>query len=231
MLRKLVEMVSEFFAWLKRNRMIKPKEDCVKVNIGCGLAVAKGWINVDGGINIFFSKWPHNFHKFIYKFSNSKQWYSQENYCDIIENHVFIHHNLKYGLPFVSESIDFFYSSHLLEHLFRDDAVKLLKQIYCALKKGGMVRICVPDLEKAIQLYLKGEREKFLEYFFSTSKTEYFGHLYMYDLELLKKVLVEAGFLEITKCSYRQGKIPDAEKLDSRPDESSLYVEAIKSEA
>ena len=96
------------------------------------------------------------------------------------------------------------------------------------LKRGGIVRICVPDLEKAVSCYLKDNKEEFLNFFYSTNKKDYFGHLYMYDFELLKKLLNEAGFANIVRCKAKEGKMPDINTLDFRPDEKSVYVEAEK---
>jgi hypothetical protein len=39
--------------------------------------------------------------------------------------------------------------------------------------------------------------------------------------------LEQVGFWDVEKCSYRQGKVPDIDRLDNRPDET-LYVEAVK---
>lgn len=228
MFRRLIDSLTHFVCWTKRSRTIKLKDDIVKVNIGSGLSVAPGWINVDASLNAFFSKWPQSVLKILYRISGSKQWYSQKEYCNILKNHIFVHHNIEYGLPFPEKSIDYVYSSHLLEHLFKEDAKKLLKETYRVLKKGGIARICIPDLEHAISLYEIGDKEQALHYFFTTSKSGYFSrHQYMYDFDLLKKLLGEVGFTCIQHCVYRQGKTPDIEMLDNRPEET-LYVEAKK---
>lgn len=229
MLRHLIDSITTFACWVKRNRIIKPKGKVVKVNIGSGLSVASGWMNVDASLNAFFSKWPRFVLKHIlYRISTSKQWYSQEDYCDILRSHIFVHHNAEYGIPFPDESVDYLYSSHLLEHLFREDAKSLLKETYRVLKKGGIVRICVPDLEYAISLYQKGDKEQALQSFFTNSKSGYFSrHQYMYDFDLLRRLLEEAGFTKIERCLYREGKTPDIDVLDNRP-EQTLYVEVSK---
>jgi len=36
-----------------------------------------------------------------------------------------------------------------------------------------------------------------------------------------------AGFVNITRCTFRKGHVPDVEVLDNRPHET-LYVEAQK---
>ena len=228
MLRWLIDFITKFVTWVKRNQIIKTKVEVVKVNIGSGLSVADGWINVDASLNTFFSKRPRFVLKMIYKISGSKQYYSQESYCDILRSHIFVHHNVEYGIPFPDESVNYIYSSHLLEHMFKEDAEKLLIEAYRVLKKCGIIKICVPDLEYAISLYQKGDKEKALHYFFATSKSGYFSrHQYIYDFDLLRQLLEKIGFTNIERCSYRQGQTPDIEVLDNRPEET-LYVEASK---
>ena len=218
---------TNFVMWLKRQQRVRPKTDIVKVNLGAGLSVTEGWSNVDTDLHALFSKLPAVIIKALYRVSSVKRQYSQKEYLDLLKNHIFIPHNLEYGLPFPDKSIDFLYSSHLIEHLFQDDAVKLLREAYRVLKEGGRLRIGVPDLEYAVSLYQKGNKREALEFFFTTSKsTDYFSrHKYMYDFDLLRTLLAETGFIDIERCSYRQGKFPDIAKLDNRP-EQTLFVEA-----
>jgi len=49
----------------------------------------------------------------------------------------------------------------------------------------------------------------------------------MYDFELIKEALEQAGFSNVTRCEYQQGKTPDIKVLDVYPD-VSLFVEAVR---
>lgn len=227
-MRYLIDLANGFVGRIRKGHTFKPKGRVIKVNIGSGLSVADGWINVDASLNAFFSKWPRFFLNALYSASGTKQHYSFQEYYRILRNNLFVHHNVEYGIPFPDESVDCLYSSHFLEHLFRDDARRLVKEAHRVLKKGGIIRICVPNLEYAVSLYQKGEKEKTLSYFFVDSKYGYFHqHKYMYDFDTLKQLFEEAGFINIERCLYRQGKTPDIDLLDNRPEET-LYVEANK---
>ncbi|MDQ3919890.1 MAG: SAM-dependent methyltransferase, partial [Acidobacteriota bacterium] len=115
-----------------------------------------------------------------------------------------------------------------LEHLYKEDAERLMREAYRVLKPGGCIRICVPDLEHAVRQYLKGNKEHALSYFFCPSKSGALGrHHYLYDAELLATLLTRAGFGGATRCAYQQGQVPDIDKLDNRPEET-LYMEAHK---
>lgn len=69
-----------------------------------------------------------------------------------------IRHDIRKGLPFEDASIDACYSSHMVEHLRREDAVRLLTECRRVLKPGGVVRIVVPDLEAITLGYLDALR-------------------------------------------------------------------------
>lgn len=62
--------------------------------------------------------------------------------------------NLLGGLPFPNDTMDSIYSSHFLEHLSLEDGRILVSDMYRVLKKNGVVRIVVPDLENVCREYL-----------------------------------------------------------------------------
>mgnify|MGYP000966798747 CR=1 FL=1 len=226
-LKQIANLMVSIIGWIKKKQVINLKESTVKLNVGSCLAVAKGWINIDCSLNAFFSKYPVFILKQLYKMSGFKENFSQEDYCRILIENNFIYHNLEYGLPFLSNSANYIYSSHLLEHLFLEDAQELLKEMYRVLKDDGIVRICVPDLDYAIQLFQKDKQEA-LNYFFTSSNVGYHSrHKYMYDFKLLKQVLEKAGFNDIKKYCYKEGNVPDIGILDNRPEET-IFVEANK---
>ncbi|MCH7499202.1 MAG: methyltransferase domain-containing protein [Nitrospinae bacterium] len=223
-------MTTKSLGFFKRNRRLVPQNNSVvKINLGCGLAVTQGWLNVDGSLNALIASWPHFIHRIIYYLSGARQYYTCEEYCRLLRENEFVHHDLSYGIPFIDDSVDFVYSSHFLEHLHREEALYLLNESYRVLKPGGTVRICVPDLAYAIRLYSEGEKEKMLNsYFFvEPNGSHYARHKYMYDFQIMKQTLVEAGFENIVRCKYQQGLTPNLDKLDNRPEET-LFVEAKK---
>lgn len=232
-MRWLIETCTATLSVAKSGRRIRPipqhASGLVKINLGCGLAVAKGWINVDGSLNALVASWPRAMHKMLYRTSGANRYYTCEQYCSLLEEHEFVHHDLAFGIPFTDQSVDFVYSSHFLEHMHKQDATQLLKESFRVLKSGGVVRVCVPDLAYAVSLYATGDKKRMLsDYFFVEDKESYFArHKYMYDFELLGEMLQNAGFSKIVRCEYRQGATPDLAVLDNRPDET-LYVEANK---
>jgi predicted SAM-dependent methyltransferase len=131
-------------------------------------------------------------------------------------------------LPFEPDSVDFIFCSHVLEHFFREDATRLLREMLRVLKPGGRVRICVPDLAHAVRLYQQGAQREALQMFFTGERGRFDQHRYMYDYHLLAALLEEQGFDDIRNCGFREGMVPDLDRLDNRPGET-LFVEAAKS--
>ena len=62
--------------------------------------------------------------------------------------------NILGGVPFENNSFDVIYSSHFLEHLSLVQARFVLKEAHRLLKKDGVLRIVVPDLENICKEYL-----------------------------------------------------------------------------
>lgn len=228
MIRQLIDQGNSFVAWTKRSRRLRLNGGVVKVNAGSSLSVTPGWINVDGSPHVLFAGWPDAVLKFLYKASDAKNWCGDpETYVRQLKSHDFIHHDLAYGLPFSDESVDFVYSSHVLEHFYPFAAKEVLSDIFRILKVGGRLRVCVPDLQHAVGLYTQGHKEEALSYFFEQRQGEFNRHRYMYDFDLLAALLAKVGFGSIEKCAFQQGAVPDLDRLDCRPEET-LYVECVK---
>jgi predicted SAM-dependent methyltransferase len=230
LLRGAVDRLTQLIGWLRLHRRISPGLDgnCVKANLGCGLTVAPGWINIDGSLNALIANAPRWVHRAAYRWSGARSFYSEEYYCKTLRENRFVHHNLAYGIPLPNASVDFIYASHFLEHLDNRAGQHLLEEALRVLKPGGVLRVGVPDLEYAWVLYQRGEKERMLhDYFFVADATGFSQHRYLYDFAMLSSRLREAGFSTIHRTQFRQGLTPDLNVLDNRED-YTLFVEALK---
>ena len=54
---------------------------------------------------------------------------------------------------FDNGTVDLIYSSHTLEYFDRLEVMRVLKEWYRVLKKGGILRIAVPDFEAIVKIY------------------------------------------------------------------------------
>jgi predicted SAM-dependent methyltransferase len=66
-----------------------------------------------------------------------------------------IRHDLLHPLSFADGSFSVVYHSHVLEHLPRAAARPFLDECWRLLKRGGVIRIAIPDLETISRLYLR----------------------------------------------------------------------------
>lgn len=212
----------------------------LKVNLGSGIKIIEGWINIDKSWNIYLSKFP-TLKKMLYKFGLISKATFQANW----NGKNIIRRDITKKLFFEDDSIDFIYCSHVFEHLTRDDARKVCEEAYRTLKKQGICRVVVPDLKLFAQKYVQHN-----ESFFGTSQKPiadvfweslhfkgrckprlieniFFNcHKYMYDAESLAFLLKSVGFQDIQECKFRQGKCLDLEKIEHRT--RSVYIEARK---
>jgi len=117
----------------------------VLLNIGSGPAVAPGWISIDGSWQARFAGRPIAAR--VVALLTGRQvghWPAGIRCLDV-----------RRGLPFVDSSASVVYSSHMIEHLFRDEAGAFLRDARRVLALGGICRIVVPDLRSMIQWYVE----------------------------------------------------------------------------
>jgi predicted SAM-dependent methyltransferase len=111
-----------------------------------------------------------------------------------------------------NNSVDLVYSSHAFEYFDREEAVLVLKEWGRALKKGGILRLAVPDFEAMVKVYLKYGKDLnhkgILGPLFGmwhipgTKKTIY--HRTTYDFKSLKKLLEDNGFKNVKRYDWKK---------------------------
>ncbi|MFC1828173.1 methyltransferase domain-containing protein [Thermodesulfobacteriota bacterium] len=197
----------------------------MKVHLGAFDQPVDGWINTDITPHIWISKIPFLPFIFFKLGKINKQKYFQH------KNKVF--NKLKYlditkPLPFPSNSVSAFYSSHVFEHLFLNEVEALIKEIYRCLIPGGVCRVVVPDLEKIIALYDCNNPRDFIVSIYEKVERSNIknSHHCAFTGSFLKKLFKEGGFEKVSVFSYKVGSCPDLQKLDNRPE--SLFFEANK---
>ncbi len=145
--------------------------------------------------------------------------------------------DLRFPLNCEDEVFDGIFCEHVLEHLYPDDVKKLLRELYRILKKGGFIRITVPDLEKYVKFYIKDydgyDADAFKKRFENGctaiwNLTQNYHHLSVWDFEQLKRYLEDAGFKDVKKLDF--GITQDENLNLDLKDRAweTLYVEAKK---
>ncbi|MFA4842512.1 MAG: methyltransferase domain-containing protein [Candidatus Omnitrophota bacterium] len=228
-----------------------------KINLGCGPVGKDDWVNIDWGILAFL-------HKFTFIENILLNLKLLPKGYNVRWPRNLKLHNCKRKLPFATYSLDYVYTSHLIEHFKKFDAESILKDCCRVLKKGGIIRVVVPDLELLVKKYLENDRDYFkkINALMNFAQRDYSGenlvladvlmenfyplfyknkplgmqrlftyfirpHYWMYDYPSLESLLRSAGFANIQRRKFREGRVPGLESLDVLP-EMSLYVEAEK---
>jgi predicted SAM-dependent methyltransferase len=119
--------------------------------------------------------------------------------------------DLRNPLPFLTCSVQFVYCCHTLEHLYPDEALRLLREIRRVLSRDhGILRIAVPSFEHALQIaegrarsvWPRESRSQYaqaINYLFCDGQ-----HRYGYSACSLAEVLSSAGFGHVTVLSASQ---------------------------
>lgn len=147
-------------------------------------------------------------------------------------------------LPLADESARGIRVEQFVEHLeTREELPAFLRDCHRALRRGGVLRLIVPDAERYLHAYcrpdLSGFRElKVPDPFPSDLPTrmdvvnhvfhQWHEHRWAYDFETLAHRLNQAGFTKVERSAFRQSR--DAGLADDCDVHAaySLYVDAVK---
>ena len=123
--------------------------DGLRLNVGSGPASADAWICIDGS-------WQARLAGHRWLARAASRWFGIEigHWPQGIK-----YRNVKDGLGYDDASIAVVYASHLIEHLYREDALQFLRDVRRALVPGGVCRIVVPDVAAIVGWYLAHQRE------------------------------------------------------------------------
>jgi predicted SAM-dependent methyltransferase len=146
--------------------------------------------------------------------------------------------DIRKGLPLQPDSVDYAVSVHALPELAYPELVPALSELRRVLKPDGVLRLVLPDLDRAIDAYRRGEEDYFKvapDEVRSTSgrfivHALWYGYSRsLFTCEFAEELLANAGFERVTACSYRRTSGPYGRivELDNRPEES-VYLEARK---
>ena len=219
----------------------------IYLHVGCGLIAPQTWTNLDASWNARLAAVPRLRFALraigaLPKHTAGIPWPSNIRF-----------HDVRRGLPYGDSSVAAIYSSHMIEHLPREDATYFLQECHRVLKNGGLVRLVTPDLECYASAYLEAKRsglaesrqaaERFLnssgliQDFSGTNAIvrvyrrwkPYDLHKWLYDEDSLTALLEKTGFADIGRKRFLESTIPAVQDVE-REDRvrGALCVEAEK---
>jgi len=94
--------------------------------------------------------------------------------------------------PFEKESVEYIYAEQFIEHLNWIQGSRFLRDCFYVLKRGGILRLVLPDYKKIFQKYLDRDYE-FFEVFFKELNEGDFPYYYkaFYETEKLRKERID----------------------------------------
>lgn len=112
---------------------------------------------------------------------------------------------------FRDNTVTLVYASHVLEYFDRVEVKKVLAEWRRVLKRGGILRIAVPDFEALVEVYLKYRDLNLIHgplygkiEIVNEGQPRVMYHKTCYDFSSLSKVLTEAGFSNVNRYDWRQ---------------------------
>ena len=122
--------------------------------------------------------------------------------------------DLRLPLPFPDSSVLVAYTSHTLEHLYPDEALRLLGEIRRVLRPDGVARVAVPDVSHFFKIaggqaqsgwprHFDDPVGQAVNYLFCDGQ-----HRYAYNQAILASFARQAGFSDVRDISTEFGLAP-----------------------
>jgi len=156
-----------------------------------------------------------------------------------VNGYIFRQLDVRKGLPYDDNSVDLIFSSHLIEHLTYNEALKLLKECNRVLRDGGVLRIATPHAKFLMKDYLNGKIRQYACINKGVEEAEtdldalihllFSGHKSLYDYSKLYNMLKKAGFSKVYRMTPFKSinKVMEDQTFVSHPT-ISLVVDAVK---
>lgn len=202
---------------------------------GCGLSSPENWKNFDCSPSLRLQRIPLMGKAF-------RSWMNVKFPKEVRVG------DIRKGLPLPLGSCDGVYCSHVLEHLSYQDFSIALENTYKLLRKGGVFRLVMPDLEHFILEYQKNKesnslasvdfmrqtllrsegRPKGFRSFFNQAIGNS-DHLWLWDARSTIQLLEKAGFSSIRECAIHDSDDPAFTEVED-PDRfvNAVAIEAIR---
>ena len=217
------------------------EEQKMRVNVGCGQTPVPGWRNFDNSMSVRLAARP-NLTRVLRGLRVLNKRHLE--FIDFIKRNPIAFARAD-CLPLREGSVEVLYSSHMIEHLTREEASAFLNEVSRVLQDQGILRLAVPDLSRLVHVYAQsGNANAFIE---GTALGDSFptnvlsrtitiatgtraNHQWMYDGRSLCELLSRHGFVGAEVLPAGTTRIPNPGPLNlaERSDES-VYVEARRS--
>jgi predicted SAM-dependent methyltransferase len=135
--------------------------------------------------------------------------------------------------PFETDTFDYVYCEHTIEHMPFADGQTMLMECHRVLKPGGTLRMATPDVRFLFNLY-REDRSALEEEYIAWSCSNFvgkkapqnalgvinnfvrdWGHVFIYDPDTLRTSMITAGFQEIVPAKTGESERPALSELEN----------------
>lgn len=142
--------------------------------------------------------------------------------------------------PIESDSFDFVYSEHLFEHLKVEQQLNMLSESYRILKKGGILRIAMPNIDYLFNLYANPsvpENRDYVDWYVENmhhlkavknavvNKEEHYiytinnffkawGHQVIHNVNSISKLALQCDFSMVRECAVGESEVPFFQNIE-----------------
>lgn len=119
------------------------------------------------------------------------------------------------GLPY--RDVRFIFAEHFIEHLSLNEVMYLLRECRRVLTDDGVLRLSTPNLDWvwASHYELGSEGDDAARTCFLLNRAfRGWGHQFLYNIEVLRGLLLDAGFADVVVCAYGESAHPELRNLE-----------------
>lgn len=136
-----------------------------------------------------------------------------------------------------NESLDMVYMSHVLEHVPRNQVSETIKEMHRVLKKGGVLRVSVPDFDHIVNIYQSTEKniQSIAPALMGGQDYKFNFHYCIFNKNFLEHLLLESEFEQVmawdpNNCEHHEFEDWASKSIyvNDRPYPISLNLEARK---
>jgi len=190
----------------------------LKLHIGCGPRILKGWVNID----------------LVYEpFANYLQYYTDIYYGESVRGNVsdFVALDVtKQALPFEDNSVDVIFHEDFIEHLSQIGQVIFLAETYRVLKFGAVHRINTPNLVTSMKEHSNFKLGMYGVYTEEWNKNHHINVMTPYALQEMGRMIGYSEVILQQRNKSMSNLIPLEYRPDphDRPEYGNIFADLIK---
>lgn len=192
-------------------------KELLKLHIGCGARVLKGWINIDLKFTPYQAYLKH---------------YTDRYYPKAVRGGLSDFHTMdmtKQPLPFLDDSVAIVFHEDFLEHLDQKGQILFLAETWRVLKKGSVHRVNTPNLLVSMERsrFSQGRQGVYIE------EWNRWHHRNVLTPSTLEELALMVGYSEVVFTGRDQSSselVPPEYRPDprDRPEDGNIFADLIK---